>query len=62
VLAKTGPGNDPDVTYLGILNIRKARITQADFSLNKRTPAVERFNFVALYADGDSFVANASSV
>ena len=57
----TGPGNTPNVDYLGVLNIRKARITQADFSINKRSPAMERFNFVALYLDGDGFVANASS-
>ncbi len=56
------PGNTPNVDFLGILNIKKARITQADFSINKRSPGVERFNFVALYVDGDSFVANASDV
>jgi hypothetical protein len=47
---------------LGILNIRNARITQADFGMHKRSPATERFTFVALYADGDSFVANATGV
>lgn len=56
----TGPG-DSGVDYLGVLNIRYARITQADFSINKRSPAMERFNFVALYVDGDGFVANASN-
>lgn len=45
---------------LGVLNIKKARITQADFSINKRSVAMERFTFVALYVDGDGFVANAS--
>lgn len=48
------------VNYLGVLNIKKARITQADFSINKRNAAVERFTFVAIYVDGDGFVANAS--
>lgn len=55
-----GPGNDRTVDYLGVMNIRKARITQADFNISKKAPAVERFNFVALYVDGDGFVANAS--
>ena len=55
-----GPGNDPTVDYLGVMNIKKARITQADFSISKKNPAVERFNFVALYVDGDGYVANAS--
>lgn len=58
----SGPGTDPKVDYLGVMNIRKARITRADFSLSKKTPAIERFNFVAIYADGDSFVANATGV
>lgn len=58
----SGPGNDPSVDYLGVMNIRKARITQADFGLSKKAPAVERFNFVAIYVDGDGFVANASGV
>jgi len=57
-----GPGDTSKVNYLGILNIKKARITQADFSINKRSTAVERFSFVALYVDGDGFVANASGV
>lgn len=50
------------VDYLGVLNIKKARITQADFSINKRNAAIERFSFVALYVDGDGFVANASGI
>lgn len=58
----SGPGNNPNVDYLGVMNIRKARITQADFNINKRSPGIERFNFVALYVDGDGFVANASAV
>lgn len=56
----SGPGNDPTVDYLGIMNIKKARITQADFSIGKKQAAIERFNFVALYVDGDGYVANAS--
>lgn len=57
----SGPGNEPGIDYLGILNIRSARITQADFNINsKRSPAMERFNFVALYVDGDGFQASSS--
>jgi hypothetical protein len=48
------------VAYLGVLNIRSARITQADFNINKKSVAQDRFNFVAIFADGDGFVANAS--
>lgn len=56
----SGPGTAPNTDYLGVLNIRNARITQADFIMQKKSPAMERFNFVALYVDGDSFVANSS--
>lgn len=54
-----GPG---DGNYLGVLNIRNARITRADFSVQKRSLASERFKFTALYVDGDGFVANASGM
>lgn len=47
---------------LGVANIRNVRITQADFSLTKKGAAQQRFNFVALYADEDSFVADFSGV
>lgn len=45
---------------IGVANIRNVRITQADFSMQKRGAAMQRFNFVALYADEDSFVADFS--
>lgn len=45
---------------IGVANIRNVRITQADFSISKKAAAVERFNFVALYVDGDAFVADFS--
>lgn len=45
---------------IGVANIRNARITAADFSIAKRGVAQQRFNFVALYADEDSFVADFS--
>ena len=45
---------------IGVANIRNIRITQADFSLSKKGVAQQRFNFVALYVDEDSFVADFS--
>lgn len=51
------PGN---FDQLGVMRIRNARITQADFSLSKKAAATQRFNFVALYADEDSFRADFS--
>jgi hypothetical protein len=59
IFQKVNNGSGQD--FLGVLNIRSARIVQADFGLNKRSAAIERFNFVALYTDGDGFVANASN-
>ena len=47
---------------IGVANIRNVRITQADFSLTKRGAAQQRFNFVALYVDEDSFVADFSGI
>lgn len=45
---------------IGVANIRNVRITQADFTLTKKGAAQQRFNFVALYVDEDSFVADFS--
>jgi hypothetical protein len=45
---------------LGVAKIRDARITQADFNISKRGLAMQRFNFVALYVDEDSFAADFS--
>ena len=47
---------------ISILKIRNVRVTQADFSLAKRDVARQRFNFVALYVDEDSFNANFSGL
>jgi hypothetical protein len=55
IYQKTANGED-----IGVANIRHARITQADFSLNKKGVATQRFTFVALYADEDSFAAGFS--
>ena len=45
---------------IGVAKIRNCRISQADFSITKKGAAVQRFNFVALYVDEDSFVADFS--
>jgi hypothetical protein len=50
------PNGDP----MGVIRIRSARISKADFSVNKRSPAQDRFDFVALYVDGDAYQANPS--
>lgn len=55
VYQKTSSGND-----IGVANIRNVRVTQADFQLTKKGAAIQRFNFVALYVDEDSFVADFS--
>jgi len=45
---------------IGVVNIRNVRISQADASIGKRSILTQRFNFVALYADEDSFRADFS--
>jgi hypothetical protein len=50
------PNGDP----MGVIRIRSARISRADFKVNKKSPAQDRFEFVALYVDGDAYQANAS--
>ena len=45
---------------LPVAKIKGARITKADFSLNKQSPASQSFQFTALYADEDSFLTAAS--
>lgn len=59
--AVTGSSQDSGNT-IGVANIRSCRITQADFSITKKGAAVQRFNFVALYVDEDSFVADFSGI
>lgn len=43
-----------------ISRIRNARIFRADATLNKRSAFTERYGFLALYLDEDSFIANPS--
>jgi hypothetical protein len=45
---------------IGVANIRNARLVQSDFTLSKKGVAMQRFSFVALYADEDSYVADLS--
>ncbi|MEM4726182.1 MAG: hypothetical protein QXG63_04510 [Nitrososphaerales archaeon] len=59
---KVGGFSTATSEVIGVANIRNCRITQADFELTKRGVAVQRFNFVALYVDEDSFVADFSGL
>lgn len=59
--ALTGSNTDGGDS-IGVANIRQCRITQADFSISKKGAAIQRFNFVALYVDEDSFVADFSGI
>jgi len=56
IIQKTPNGNNTAA------KVRDARITQADFSLNKKAAATQTFNFTALYADEDSFIADFSGL
>lgn len=47
---------------LPIARLRNVRISSADMTLDRRTISNQRFNFVARYADEDSFVAESSFV
>jgi hypothetical protein len=45
---------------VAVAKIRDIRITQADFNLSNNKAAIQNFNFSALYADEDSFLADMS--
>ena len=46
-----------------VAKIRGARVTRADFNIgNKKSPAVERYTFRAVYVDEDSFLADTSGL
>lgn len=49
-----------DKSTVSVANIREARITKADFTLVKGAPAMQTFQFTALYVDEDSFLADFS--
>lgn len=53
-------GSGPNIDFVGVANIRNCRITRADFLIAKKSPAVQKFTFTALYVDEDSFVADFS--
>lgn len=55
-----GGGSGPNTDFVGVANIRNCRITRADFNISKKSPAIQRFTFTALYVDEDSFVADFS--
>ena len=44
----------------GIAKIRSVRLTRSDFSMNKKSPTMQNFQFSALYVDEDSFNADFS--
>lgn len=52
--------DNPNGDALGVYKIRSARISKADFSINKKSLGTDKFEFVALYVDGDAFVAKPS--
>lgn len=52
--------NQPNGSPLGVVRIRSARISKADFSINKKSAGMDRFEFVGLYLDGDNFYAQSS--
>ena len=47
---------------VAVAKIRDVRITQANFMLSKKAAAKQTFNFTALYADEDSFLADFSGL
>jgi hypothetical protein len=52
--------NQPNGSPLGVVRIRSARISKADFAINKKNPGMDHFEFVGLYLDGDNFYAQSS--
>lgn len=44
----------------GVARLRNCRISRADLGMNKKSPTIERFQFMALYLDEDSFIADFS--
>jgi len=42
------------------MKVRQVRITRADFALSKRGPGQDKFEFTALYVDGDAYQARPS--
>ena len=45
-----------------VARLKNCRIIQADFKLNKLGLAMQTFQFMAVYADEDTFVTSASGI
>lgn len=58
IYQKMPSGTASDVK--GVANIRNCRITSADFGTSKKSVAMQRFTFEAVYVDEDSFIADFS--
>ena len=43
-----------------VARLKDCRIVRANFTINKRSPALQSFAFQAIYADEDSFVTSMS--
>jgi hypothetical protein len=57
-----GTGQTASAGDIGVAKIRNCRITQSNFNISKKGAAMQRFDFVALYVDEDSFVADFSGL
>lgn len=45
-----------------VARLKNCRIIQADFNLNKKGAATQTFQFMAVYADDDTYITSASGV
>ena len=50
----------PNGEMIGVAKLREVRIVRSDFQLTKKGVAIQKFTFVAQYADEDSFAAEFS--
>lgn len=50
----------PNGDVVSVAKIREARITRQDFNLGMKSAATETYQFTAVYADEDSFIADFS--
>lgn len=60
IFQKLNPTASGTVETCKVAKLRDCRITRSDFTLRKNAPAIQKFNFRALYVDEDSFRALAS--
>jgi hypothetical protein len=59
LLTVNKPVYGPD-SEIGIVRIREARFTRLEGAISKKSVLIEKYNFTALYLDGDSFLARPS--